>query len=804
MSIEPIIALKRDLKNNIIFPRGFLKEILMAHAGQTIIINDPGQQIRCRVNRQGCLLVNSELKELLEMLGGDSFILFPDLTLPADAGYFTLKKNSAAPEPRQIDLSALIGNLLDLSSPPADTIPAKKHAEPGPARKEKPMPPKAASAKHVTDKVKMPPDEARKTRGSFNFAPLNTPDKVKTSPNKAVISFISKAASPPPEETFSPPEKTTSVPEPNASRLPKTVLIHFSSEADEKILATAEEGKADPPTDLALHLNALFLSLSPGFDTLLSLSAVRRVEVLDYQLATVRRVLKNLRGRALLCDEVGLGKTIEAGLIMMEYLLRGLVRRVLVLTPPSLVEQWHQEMQTKFNLTFITYDQPEFKSHPNPWGHFEHIIASLDTAKHKQNQKQVLAADYDLVIVDEAHHLKNHRTQAYQMVQRLRKKYILLLTATPVENNLQELFNLITLLLPGQLETAASFKRKYITRGNPLKPKNTEDLKKLVREVMIRNRRSETGVIQVKRRAEVVEVSLTAEELEFYHRLTAFVRLHYTNKSGSPGSSINQFILKLLQREAGSSSEAALATLEKMANGEKLLPDEQQELTLLIGYARQISRGAKAEALLKLLNRIPEKVIVFTSFRETQRRLVSFLRENGLDVAELHGGMLRRQKEEQVGIFAEEGRVLISTDVGSEGRNLQFCRYVINFDLPWNPMRIEQRVGRLHRMGQKEDVFILNFAAKQTVEAHVLELLDAKINMFQLVVGELDIILGSLKEKKDFESIIMDIWSEADSEEKLAREIGMLGERLIEAKQKYEAVRQLDDRLLGELLPFEE
>ncbi|MDO9535250.1 MAG: SNF2-related protein [Bacillota bacterium] len=760
MSVELVVSLKKDLKGNIIFPRGFLREVLRANAGQTIILNYYEKQIRCRVNNQGCLLVNSQLKELLKELDTDSFMLQPDIFQPGGAGIFTLmpQRKHKQQGGRQLD-----------------SLPSVIFADPTPVPRADKSNKAAATPKQ--DKSAVVKDQANLSEKSSLRSPVKPPD----------IPFAK-----------------ISVSHPHAVPLQKPVRIQFSAATDERILAAAEKGEADPPADLLLHRDALLLSLNPGFDTLLSLSAVRNVEPLDYQLATVRHVLKNLRGRALLCDEVGLGKTIEAGLIMMEYLLRGLAQRVLVLTPPSLVEQWQEEMQMKFNINFITYDHPDFKSHPRPWEHFERVIASLDTAKHKQNKEQVLGAEYDLVIVDEAHHLKNHRTLAYQMVQQLKKKYILLLTATPVENNLDELFNLITLLLPGQLETATSFKRKYITRGDPLKPKNTEDLKKLVREVMVRNRRSETGVIQVRRRAEVVEVALAPEELDFYRRLTAFVRFRYANKSGSFGDGVNQFMLKLLQREAGSSPEAVLSTLEKLAAGQKQQPGEQQELSSLIDCARQISRCAKAEALLKLLRRIPEKVIVFTGFRETQRRLVTFLREEGIEVAELHGGMRRLQKEEQVKLFAEKGQVMLSTDIGSEGRNLQFCQYIVNYDLPWNPMRIEQRIGRLHRLGQKKDVFILNFAAKQTVEAYVLDLLDAKINMFQLVVGELDMILGSLKEKKDFESIIMDIWSGAESEEKLSYDMGKLGERLVEAKKQYEAVRQLDDRLLGELLPLEE
>ena len=581
------------------------------------------------------------------------------------------------------------------------------------------------------------------------------------------------------------------------------VKISRNPEEDATVLQLAETKSASTSADFYLHRQALALLLSPGFDTLLAINAARDIQLLDYQLATVRHVLKNLRGRALLCDEVGLGKTIEAGLIMMEYILRGLVRRVLILTPPSLVEQWQEEMQVRFNLDFVTYDSPTFKSTPQPWTNIPRIIASIDTAKRDRHQDMVLEPVYDLVIVDEAHHLKKQRTQAYQFVSRLKKKYILLLTATPVENNLEELFNLITLLQPGHLETATNFKKKYITRGNPLQPKNADDLKKLVREVMVRNRRSETGVIKARRHAEVVEVALSTEEAAFYRRLTSFVRGYYTPDSPQISGGVNRFVLKMLQREVGSSIEAVLPTLEKIAAGPNHPAPVKRLAGALAGQAETVPRRAKAETLLRLLQRIPGKVIIFTGFRETQRFLANLLRQEGLAVAELHGGMRRAEKEEHVRSFAASAQVLVSTETGSEGRNLQFCNVLINYDLPWNPMRIEQRIGRIHRLGQEQDVYIYNLSAPGTVEAHILELLDAKINMFQLVVGELDMILGNLQEKRDLEDIIMDIWTGTTDDASLKAGIDELGERLIAAKKHYLAVKDLDDRLLGELLPEE-
>ena len=594
------------------------------------------------------------------------------------------------------------------------------------------------------------------------------------------------------------PERTPTSPVENS-----LIKVIFHIEEDAQVLEEVKAGRYTPVSDFYLRQQALQLSVSPGFETLMSLNAVRHLQPLDYQLKTARHVLMNLRGRALLCDEVGMGKTVEAGLIALEYILRGLVRRVLVLTPPSLVEQWQEEMRSKFNLDFVVYDSAEFKAHPDPWATFPRIIASIDTAKRENKQQQVLATPYDLVIVDEAHHLKKQRSQAYQLVSQLKKKYILLLTATPVENDLEELFNLITLLFPGQLETATSFKRKYITRGDPVKPKNTETLKQLIREVMVRNRRSETGAIAGRRSADMIRIELTPEEKAFYKRLTVFVRGYYGAGGGKAQDGVHAFVLKILQREAGSSIEAVLPTLHKMAANQDYPESLRGVLAVLARQAGNVPRRAKVEALLKLLPEIQGKVIIFTGFTETQRYLVQTLRMAGMLVAELHSGLRRQEKEEQVHLFAGEADILVSTETGSEGRNLQFANNIINYDLPWNPMRIEQRIGRIHRIGQEKDVHIYNFSAADTIEAHILEILDAKINMFQLVVGELDMILGDLTEKRDFEDLIMDIWARADNDEALKSEMEELGDRLVVAREHYLAVKELDDRLLGELAPEE-
>ena len=187
-----------------------------------------------------------------------------------------------------------------------------------------------------------------------------------------------------------------------------------------------------------------------SFEKLICLPLVREMELLEHQTRTAITALRRFRGRALLCDEVGLGKTIEAGLILSELHLRGLARSILVLTPPSLVEQWAGELRRKFSLDFVAHDDAAFKSRGgDAWSKFDRVLASTHTAKREPHRSAILARRWDLVIIDEAHHLRNRTTQLWKFASEIEKQFMLLLTATPVQNNLDELFNLVTLLEPG-------------------------------------------------------------------------------------------------------------------------------------------------------------------------------------------------------------------------------------------------------------------------------------------------------------------------------------------------------------------
>ncbi|MCD6569841.1 MAG: DEAD/DEAH box helicase family protein, partial [Deltaproteobacteria bacterium] len=301
--------------------------------------------------------------------------------------------------------------------------------------------------------------------------------------------------------------------------------------------------------DYNLLLQYKRINLIKEFDELLCLEQLQDVDKYWYQIETVSNVLKRFRGRVLLADEVGLGKTIEAGMLLKEYVIRGIVKKILILTPSTLVSQWKEELQNKFNLEFLTTDDASYRENSrNFWHEQNRVIASINTAKSQKNFETITSIDYDLVIVDEAHYLRNRRTLNYKLVNSIKKKFIFLLSATPVQNNLLELYNLITLLRPGTLSTEKEFKKEYVKSGNLRVPNNPEKLRMLLRDVMIRNTRSLVDVRLPKRFATTFYVEQSPTEKEIYQEVSSFIRNFYSEKRGQEHFTINN-----LQMAAGSS-----------------------------------------------------------------------------------------------------------------------------------------------------------------------------------------------------------------------------------------------------------
>jgi superfamily II DNA or RNA helicase len=549
-----------------------------------------------------------------------------------------------------------------------------------------------------------------------------------------------------------------------------------------------------PFEDYLLAVQYHQLTLVREFEELLCLPLLRDVEHYWYQIETAKNVLKHFRGRALLADEVGLGKTIEAGMILKEYMLRGLVKRALILAPASLVSQWQEEMQSKFELAFTATDSPLYHQDAERfWRETPRILASLQLARMPKNFSALTTQEFDLVIVDEAHYLRNRRTLNWKLVNTLQKKFILLLSATPVQNNLLELYNLITVLNPGLLKTEAQFKRDYVKRGNPRLPINSEKLRDLLREVMIRNTRSLVDVKLPRRYATTLIVPPAEAEALLYAQLSQFVREHYHG-----AEAIDTWTLRALQEEAGSSPFAVRATLEQLLESRQWKPEIEAQLRELWAQAQDIKTSEKGRRLLELIRGSQAKIIVFTKYLHTLDHLRRLLHEAGVAHAVYRGELSSAEKDRAIALFRDTVNVLLATESGGEGRNLQFANTLINFDLPWNPMRIEQRIGRLHRIGQTQDVYVFNLCLQGSLEDYMLRVLDSKINMFELVIGEIDTILGNLDSDRDFSDILLGLWVRSHTPAELETRFDELGEELLAAKARYEETKALDEAIFGE------
>ncbi|MEW6097240.1 MAG: SNF2-related protein [bacterium] len=586
--------------------------------------------------------------------------------------------------------------------------------------------------------------------------------------------------------------------QPKSQYQPKVIVSIQFDDSNQQILTAIANEQLDEPRFFNLLVHAQRISLFQSFEQLLCLESVN-IEHYQYQIETARKVLRRFAGRAILADEVGLGKTIEAGLVLKEYFIRGLVSKVLILTVPSLVSQWQEEMETKFDLKFITTDSSEFDTKDtNFWAKHDLIIASLHTAKRENHRQAIHQLEYDMLIIDEAHHLKSKSTISWQFVNDIKKKFVLLLTATPVQNNLEELYNMITILKPGQLKTLSTFKRNFVTRGNPKKPRNKQRLRELLAEVMIRNTRAQADIRIPKRHAKTIKIQLQQPEMDIYHHVSDFIRGEYCSLNLN-NNSLNKFLLMMLQREIGSSVMAVIPTLKKLIENPNLNDTQRKRFSELYKEAYEVNESTKINALRHILNSINgEKCIIFTQFLETQKLIHQYLHQEGIPTSIFNGRMSSTDKNLSIKEFQDENQVLISTEAGGEGRNLQFCHIMLNYDLPWNPMRIEQRVGRICRVGQKKETYIFNLSSQNTIESYILAILDEKINMFELVLGEMDMILGNLDDDKDFEETIMDIWTRVTSKDELDKKMQEFGNLLQSAKQSYLSTKELDAALFGE------
>ncbi len=569
------------------------------------------------------------------------------------------------------------------------------------------------------------------------------------------------------------------------------VEIPFTMEID--LTALSADASREPEQDgrwFSLRERLAHLGLAQGFDELLCLPHPPGFQPLWHQIETVRKVLKQFRGRVLLADEVGLGKTIEACMVLKEYALRGMAERTLVLTPASLVGQWHEELESKFGLAFATTYDPCVREDPQAFWDQNRIVASIATARRREHAECLLERKFDLVIVDEAHHLRDRSSQSWKLVDALNKRFLLLLSATPVQNDLIELYNLLTLLKPGIFKTLKEFRAAYMTPGKPRQPVNPEHLRTLMRGAMVRNTRAVVALKLPRRHATTIKVDGAPGEAEAYADLAAAAR----RLAAEGGAGRQRLALHHLLGAAGSSPAAAASAVARIAERNA---DDPAWARLASRWAA-IERGGKEAALIELVRRNPEeKKLVFVHARETLAHVADRLAETGVSIARFDGSLSGPEKDTAIAEFRDHATILLCTQSGGEGRNIQFCNTLINFDVPWNPMAIEQRIGRIDRIGQVREVFVFNLVTRGTLEEQVLALLEEKISMFELVVGEVGAILGGLEEEREFPDLVLEAWLET-TEAARAQAFDALGRRLDDASRQHQGAKALDDKLFGE------
>ena len=563
-----------------------------------------------------------------------------------------------------------------------------------------------------------------------------------------------------------------------------------------------------------------------------------RVDLNPHQVEAAAFALESLpRGGCMLADEVGLGKTIEAGIVLAQSLAEG-KGRILVLTPATIRAQWQAELRDKFDLASVVVDGRAGRAGTNPFDQAAPVIASHPFAAGRA--EWVRQIPWDVVVIDEAHRLRNaHRAGnkiARALRDALRDRTKLLLTATPLQNDLMELFGLLSFLDERILGPEHAFKTRYPVDpdagGIPDGP--AQELRARLAPVVHRTLRRQVReyVRFTNRRSMVEDFAPSVEEQSLYDDVSEYLR-RTEAAAIEPGK---RTLLTLVYRKLLASSTYAIApTLSRLAESLRArieasrrgaeeaglfepdetgdfaeeseawsdepgrpgapslaaLEAEAVELERYAARAGSIRVNAKGEALRRALDRLftvarahqwPEKAVVFTESRRTQAYLAELLAAHGwAGRISLLSGEAGTPEERRalVDEFRERTQILLSTEAGAEGLNLQFCNLVVNYDLPWNPQRIEQRIGRCHRYGQQRDVLVLNFLNRRNAaDARLYELLERKLHLFDGVFGASDEILGALETGIDFERRVLDIYQSCRSTEEIARAFDALREDL--------------------------
>ncbi len=602
------------------------------------------------------------------------------------------------------------------------------------------------------------------------------------------------------------------------------------------------------------------------------------IELNPHQINAFCAAIQALKtGGIVLADEVGLGKTIEAGLVL-KYVLESGAKRVLISLPASLRKQWELELEEKFNLESVILDRLTVEKDVSLWK--RHLTEDRDakiiltTYNYSSKlMKRFPEVKWDFIIIDEAHNLRNvfHGTKRAKNLYELSKGIPkILLTATPLQNSLTDLHGLISFIDPRIFGSEKVFNKRYI------EGEDYSDLKRELPPVLYRTlRRDVAKYMNFKKRiCNTVDFTLSSDEKKLYQRVNDFLKREMLYSIPTSNRSL---IILVIRKILASSSFALIETfevlkgrLEKLYEGSKsanaqegfdlfwsfvedeidesgfeeiededtviqkqYIQAELEEVNVIIDVAKRIKTNAKVVALKSAIDiafdiqkkqGIPQKVVVFTESKRTQKYIAEELRKHGYneeDILLFNGdfddamtkeiyrtwqvknygnpnyGRSVEYKHAIVDYFRSNAKILICTDAGSEGLNLQFCNTVINYDLPWNPMKIEQRIGRCHRYGQEHDVVAINLLNTQNAaDQRVYDILAKKFELFEGVFGASDIALGALESGTSFEKMVLQIYQTCDTTAEFKKAFDKL-DRKLNAKRDKKA-RELRTLLLTE------
>lgn len=607
-----------------------------------------------------------------------------------------------------------------------------------------------------------------------------------------------------------------------------------------------------------LGLEAYRFRLASLFDPILAMN-VSRVDPLPHQVEAVYGyILKLPRIRFLIADDPGAGKTIMAGLVIKELKFRSLAKRILIVVPEHLKDQWRRELAEKFSENFVIVDRYTMDAHygENVWERENQIITSMDFAKQEHILNSLNGVQWDLVIVDEAHKMSAYRygeklnkTARYKLGEVLSRtsEHMLFLTATPHRGDPENFRLFLDLLEPGFFYSQSMLMESIKNRDNPL----------FIRRLKEDMRDFEGKPLFLPRRVSTTKFKITDEEKKLYNELSKYVVTQYNKALRSEKKRNVAFALIILQRRMASSVYALKRSLERrkrrlenylregiekeirfadieeieeyeekdrweieqdweavsVAETKEELEKEIKTIERLIEMADEIIKKeseVKLKELKKLMEKIKrdQKILIFTESRDTLDYLYNKLRSWGYSVNYIHGGMkledrIRAEKE-----FKHNTQVMVATEAAGEGINLQFCNIMINYDIPWNPNRLEQRMERIHRYGQKREVLIYNLVNEDTREGAVLARLLDKLEEIKNAMGDrvFDVI-GEILPGKDFYQLVIEAAANARDineilatidakldEEYIARVKDALGESLATRFIDYTRIKEMAEK----------